>query len=251
MSQGYRLYLVSLIYAGCFVMPVVVNASGKGIDSFSASCSGGVAAEAIPERSLYLCESDQQGKKEIFACQDIVSQSGNYRVLFKGGRKPKAMIRMLSRGQSTNNLRPVQTPSFQPACHLSMNAQVPPGAIFQGAGVCKDEYEQDAPCAVFRFKSHRHQTFTDYMTLYRKDGSGPQKTEAVYSGYNKDAMPAELAYQIGLSLLNTSCCQKQGLAYIEQAYLLFPYSNLYSQTYQQFKSQVSSTENSYVFEEND
>lgn len=53
-------------------------------------------------------------------------------------------------------------------------------------------------------------------------------------------MPAELAYQIGLSLLKTYCCQQQGLEYIRHASQMFPDSTLYRTTYLQFSSLLSS-----------
>jgi hypothetical protein len=56
-------------------------------------------------------------------------------------------------------------------------------------------------------------------------------------GVNPDAEPAELAYQIGLSLLKTSCCQQRGLEYIERAYRLFPDSKVYRTAYKYFSQQ--------------
>lgn len=216
----------------------------------NAACPGVLPADATAASSLYLCKSNQAGTTEHYACQDFTSASGNYRVKFKGGSRPRIVSKFDPQEGREQQIWPAGQKAVNTNCQLPLNQQVPATSRFHGAGICMDENDKSVPCAVFRHKSHRRETFTDYLTLYRTDGTGARKTEAVYSGYNKDAMPAELAYQIGVSLLNTGCCQTQGLEYIRQAYLLFPTSSLYSQAYQQFKSQLSTTGNTVVMENN-
>ena len=95
------------------------------------------------------------------------------------------------------------------------------------------------PCAAFRHKVPRIENITDYMVYYSAKGTGPENISPVYVGRNSDAMPAELAYQIGLNLLKTKCCQQSALKYIEHAYQLFSDSPLYRTTYQKFRLQLA------------
>ncbi|MEJ2142756.1 MAG: hypothetical protein P8Y24_10470 [Gammaproteobacteria bacterium] len=240
MNKEFRFYLVSLFILGCLGMPVKA----------SAACPGFLPADATPVRNLYLCKSGHNGLENEYACHDFTSRSGEYRVLFKGGVNPIAIIRIDTDGNVKQYIWRVDHETGQPVCMLPVNRQVPENSEFNGAGVCQDENNRSVPCTVFRYKGPRRQTFTDYVSLYGVGGNGVQQTDPVYTGYNKDAMPAELAYQIGLSLLNTTCCKKQGLEYIEQAYLLFPASQLYSQAYQQFKSEFLVTGDINIIEEN-
>ena len=56
------------------------------------------------------------------------------------------------------------------------------------------------------------------------------------AGANKDAMVAELAYQIGTSLWQTECCHEQALQYLAYALQLFPRSITYRHAYQRSRA---------------
>jgi hypothetical protein len=72
------------------------------------------------------------------------------------------------------------------------------------------------------------------LVFYKTDNKGDEKitiqTMSIQS--NKDAMSAELAYQIGISLSKTECCAEQAIEYLAYAYKLFPHADLYREAYQ-------------------
>lgn len=194
-------------------------------------CSAILPDDASAVDDIKLCHSDRIGKNEVYACQDFVTGNARYRVLFKGGRHPKAIVRIHDQEDVMNIIRLDKNPDNPPLCQLSKPEQIPALARFMGAGVCSDDSDQSVACAVFRHKAPRLKTVSDYMVYYRADGSGPKSTASFEIGANQDAMPAELAYQIGINLLQTRCCQQRGLRYLELAYQMFPDYTLYRTAY--------------------
>lgn len=204
-----------------------------------ASCSAFVPADAVTHDSFKLCQSDHSGKDENYACQTFVAADGRYRVLFKGGRHPRAIAKVAENGDVAEMLWSENGQAPQPVCHFPPPIKVPAETSFKGAGVCLDEGNRSIPCTVFHHKAARTDSVYDYLIFYKPDGSGPDYMQSIYLGENKDAMAAELAYQIGLGLLKTECCQQSGLQYVAHAYQLYPGSTLYRTAYHYYKQQVS------------
>lgn len=205
----------------------------------SARCSAYLPPEAKAVDSFQLCTSAHRGKNEHYACQDFIAQGGQFRVYFKGGRYPKIIARMKEKEHVEKILWSDSEKNNQLVCNLPPPLRIPASSKFIGAGICTDDDNQSIACAVFRNKVPRRKTILDHMVFYKADGSDVKHTSSIYAGINNDAMPAEFAYQIGLNLLKTDCCQQRGLEYIEQAYQLFPDSTLYRTTYQFFRTQLS------------
>ena len=201
-----------------------------------ANCSAFLPADAITVDSFQLCQSDHSGNKELYACQNFVSLDGHYRIFFKGGRYPKAIATIAENGEINIMLWSGATLVDRPVCDFPPPTQIPAATKFIGAGVCEDYADQPIPCTVFRHKAPRLKTISDHMVFYNADGTGPEYTSTIDISFNHDAVPAELAYQIGINLLQTQCCQQRGLQYIEYAYQLFPHSTLYRSAYQHFIS---------------
>jgi hypothetical protein len=207
-------------------------------DEYATHCSAFIPPDAVPAANLTLCTSSHGGQAEVYACQNMHAGADRYRIYFKGGQRAKAIARLNGRNQAIQLIWQEQSSTPAPVCHLQPPAQFSAGARFMGAGVCEDTNDQPIPCSVFRVQAPRMKTFTDYMIFYRADGKGPGNSRRIYTGVNQDAMPAELMYQIGLSLIKTRCCRQRGLQYIEQASRLFPTSTLYRATYQHYKVEL-------------
>lgn len=207
-------------------------------DKHRINCSAFLPRDAVPSASLQLCTSRQSGQPELYACQNVSAGSGSYRIYFKGGHHPKAIARVNAKNEVTEFVWQETHAASQPDCNLPAPPQLRAGTQFQGAGVCTDDDERSVPCSVFRERVPRIKIYHVYMTFYDPDGRGPINTRHIYTGVNQDAMPAELGYQIGLSLLKTRCCKQSGLKYIEQAYQLFPASKLYRNTFQHYKAEL-------------
>ncbi len=201
-------------------------------------CSAFIPSDAVPTANLHLCLSSHRGQAEMYACQDLHAQSGMFRVYFKGGRQPKAIARLDSRNQVSQLVWKENAFTPSPDCKLTTPPRIFANSRFMGASVCEDDNDQSVPCAVFRVQAPRVETYADYMIFYGPKGHGPKKIQMVYTGVNQDAIPAELMYQIGLSLIHTRCCQQSGLQYIQQASRLFPTSRLYRAAYQHYKAEI-------------
>jgi hypothetical protein len=193
--------------------------------------------QVVAVASFQLCQSDHSGRQELYACQNFATAADLYRVFFRGGRQPKAIATVTKKGEVDKMLWSATNELEQPVCHFPSPPEIPAAASFQGAGVCTNEDEKAIPCAVFRHKALRLSRISEYLVYYKTDGAGPQSTSVVDIGANHDAAPAELAYRIGLSLLETRCCRQRGLRYIQYASQLFPGSTLYRNTYQHYAKQ--------------
>lgn len=192
-----------------------------------ASCSKFLPADAKPVRDLHICRSGRDGKNTVYACQDFASGHERYRVLFKGGRHPKAITALTEDGEISKLVWSEDEDTDPPVCSLAPPPQAPATNQFVGVGVCKDDAGQSVPCAVFRRKAPRAQFTTDYLVFYRVDGSGPQRAIPMYVETDPDALPAELAFQIGRRLVKSRCCRHRGLQYLQYAFQAYPDSPLY------------------------
>ena len=236
MNTLYRIYRISIV---CIASVVPIAATGIELSQISnkTTCSYFLPTDAISTSSFKLCQSDHSGNNELYACQNFTSADGNYRIFFKGGRSPKAITKVTNNGDVKEILWSENMSVNQPVCDLHPSTHIPVTTKFMGAGICKDKNNLSVPCTVFRHKVARLKNITDYMVFYNTNGAGPKYTSTIYMGENQDAMPAELSYQIGLSLLKTGCCQQRALKYIKYAIQMFPDSILYSKSYYHFKTQ--------------
>lgn len=209
----------------------------------SIACSAHLPHDAVPVSNPRLCTIRRDGQTTLYACQDARAGSGLYRLYFKGGRQPKAIARINAKYEVMEFLWREKDVGIQPDCTLPAPPQLRVSTQFQGSGVCEEEDGHSVPCSVFRERVPRIKLYHVYMTFYEPGGRGPMNTRHIYTGVNKDAMPAELEYQIGLSLLKTRCCQQSGLKYIERALQLFPGSQLYRATYQRYQAELYEKQN--------
>lgn len=230
------------IYSIASMLPMIAYGSGDGFnqEDANANCSAYLPSEATRVDSFQLCHSDHGGNNELYACQNFASPDGHYRVFFKGGRFPKAIAMIAENGEVNKMLWSEAKQVDRPVCNFPPPKQIPATTKFIGAGVCENNAGQSIPCTAFRNKAPRLKTITDHMVYYNKDGTGPEYTSTINISVNHDAVPAELAFQIGLNLIKTQCCQQRGLQYIKHAYQLYPSSALYRTAYQHFRQQTSS-----------
>jgi hypothetical protein len=182
----------------------------------SASCSAYLPPDATTTNGFRLCQSDQSGKNERYACQDFSARGEHYRVFFKGGRHPKAIVTVARNGGVDKILWSNEMQADRPVCNLPPPIAIPAASKFMGAGVCLDESENSVPCAMFHHQAPRLKSVANYMVFYDAEGTSPGYLLR-FNGINENAMLGELAYQLGLSLLKTQCCQRLGLQYIEYA----------------------------------
>jgi hypothetical protein len=234
-AQSRKLYVAGLLLAVTL---------GGGAPAFAeqgknrAICSDFLPADARPVASLHLCRSGHDGRKDIYACQDFRSSEGRYRVMFKGGHHPQAIAMLAVDGEAGKVLWSRTEKSDGPVCSLTPPPQAPATNQFISAGVCTDDAGQSVPCAVFRRKAPRAQITTDYLVFYQIDGSGPHHAIPMYVDTDPDALPAELAFQIGRRLIRKACCQHRGLQYLQYAAQLDPDSTVYRATLEQVRGRA-------------
>ena len=124
-------------------------------------------------------------------------------------------------------------------CPLPAPAAIPRYAIHRGLGICQDENNTGVPCSVYEHAPVRQNRTYRYLVFYRQDGSGSILAHQMVAGSNQNAMVAELAYQLGLSLLETRCCSEQATTYLEHAHRLFPKASAYRAGYLQALEQIA------------
>lgn len=196
-------------------------------------CYDYLPSDATPHGNFFICSSKLTGKSSLYACQNFISRYGHYRVFFKSGRYPKAIARVSKKGKIIRLLWSEQNSASRPEYNFQPPKLIPASSRFIGAGVCQNEQNQDVPCSAFRLNTARNQDVKDYLVFYKKDGTGPYSQTAITLEPNDNTMPAEMAYQIGLSLLDTLCCHENARQYLEYAATLFPDSTLYQTAVQQ------------------
>ena len=176
--------------------------------------------DTVAEGHSKICQSSFNGLNYHYSCQDYRSGDTRYRVLYRGGLTPKAVLQF----NPDNSIELISAPLFgndRLRCPLSPPEGVPRHAVHRGTGVCHDDDERLVVCSVFEYAAARQMDATRYMTFFDAHKSS-LTIDRQFANSNEDAMVAELAFQIGMSLWDTECCAEQAVAYLEQAYNLFP-----------------------------
>lgn len=192
-------------------------------------CLSQMPAGVKPVGQVKICQSGFTGLTSRYSCQDYQKGDNQYRVIYKGGLEPKAIVKITADGKE----QLIYSPSFgdhKMRCPLNAPANIPKLARHLGIGVCVNNNDEPTPCSVFEHAEARQPNTWRYLVFYTSDG----KTELAHSmvtGDNHNAMVAEIAYQFGLSLLGSECCSEQATAYLEHAHRLFPNVGAYRSGY--------------------
>lgn len=197
-------------------------------------CLKVMPADAARVGALKLCSSSYNGIAEQYSCQDYKTVDTRYRVLYKSGLIPKAIVTLDNFGREN----PVWSTIFADKpirCPLLPPAGVSIYAKHMGVGVCVDDNDKPVPCSVYQHAEARDTESYRYMVFYSPDGEGAQIVDQQYAGNNRDAMVAEIAYQIGVQLMNTECCSERAIHYLEYAFKLFPQTPDYRAAYNSAK----------------
>lgn len=212
---------------------------GFGMRNVLATETQSPVGNATLARDFFLCQSDHTGTNEVYSCREYRQDQQLVRFYFKGGNTPraKATIRV------TSNDVPVQVLQ-KPAEPLPPLAVLPPKGVpraaeFIGSGVCLDSKDQSVPCGIFAHKPARFPKKFRYMVFYDANGKGATTIERQEAGPNPDAIPAELAYRIGKRLVESDCCQADGLGYLRYAMSLFPNFGVYRDAYVQYRRHLA------------
>lgn len=205
----------------------------------ASQCLALFPAKTVPVGQLKLCESAYTGLWQHYSCQDYQTGEQRYRVIYRGGLVPKAIV-ALNRWQQEQLIWSPVFGDKKMSCPLTPPKGMPVQATHRGIGICEDDDGQQVPCSVYEHKAARKTEYHRYMVFYRPNGSGTKIIDAQVVGANKNAMVAEFAYQLGRSLLETSCCSEQAMAYLELAHRLFPQAEEYHAAYRQARSLLAS-----------
>lgn len=207
-----------------FVLPVLSTSPALASD-----CPTLLPDDAVAISSPALCRAGPAGGEELFSCQDYRAGKERFRVLFKGGQIPRRVLHIDARGQQRLVWQRTATTEAH-TCSLLPPEMIPAEAVHRGTGVCYDDDERAVPCSMFEHAVPREEEFHRYMVYYFPGSPVVEKFDA---GRNENALVAEFAYQLGLSLLNTRCCSEEAIGYLEYAYRLFPRADLYGRTYEE------------------
>ena len=203
-------------------------------------CLSQMPASVVATAQVKICKSSYTGLKQNYSCQDYSNGSENYRVIYKGGLEPKAIIQLSANGDE----KLIWSPSFgdhNMRCPLPAPESIPKHARHRGMGVCIGDDDKPIPCSIFEHAQARVSEAWRYLVFYHPDGH----TELVHkmvAGKNQNAMVAEIAYQLGLSLLDTHCCSEQATAYLEYAHRLFPRVSVYRSGYLDALAQLATSQ---------
>lgn len=184
---------------------------------------------------LKICQSSFNGIAASYSCQDYRGATARYRVLYRGGLIPKAVTRLVTQHAE----RLLWSPLYGDAkryCTLAPPRGIPGDAEHRGTGVCHAEDDVPVPCSVYEHAAARQPDFHRYIVFYNPAGYGYYRVNGYVAGDNKNAMIAELAYQFGMSLLDTECCSRRAMDYLEYAYRLFPKAQEYGRAYNRARS---------------
>lgn len=203
-------------------------------------CYSQMPAGVRPVGDAKLCLSAFSGRHRHYGCQDYRRGEDYYRVIYQGGLGPKAIIRL--DGQHGEQL--IWSPRFGDRamrCPLPAPTTVPRHATHRGLGICQDEHDMPVACSVYEHAGPRQSKTYRYLVFYQQDGRGSRLAHRMTTGTNLDAMVAELAYQIGLSLMETRCCHERAGAYLQQAHRLFPMAPAYRAGYLKALEQLATS----------
>ncbi len=197
--------------------------------------------KTVAIHGLKICESAFNGISDNYSCQEYQSERQLFRVLYKGGALPKAIIAVTDEKHeeliwsSIFAGKKIDCPIVPPlGIHIH--------AKHLGTGICNDEFDHDVPCSVYEHNAPRRTESHRYLVLYPIEGSNAKKVKITTFIHDAtvDTMTAEIAYQFGLSLLDSNCCSQQAMAYLEYAYHLYPKENKYSKAYNNARFNLSS-----------
>lgn len=191
-----------------------------------------------------ICQSSFNGMNNHYSCQDYQSGDTRYRVLYRGGVTPKAIIKI----NPDNSEQLLSAPLFgdlRLRCPLTPPAGIPEYAVHRGTGVCQDENDSMVACSVFEHAAARKMEATRYMTFFASEKPSVV-IDAQIASDNEDAMVAEIAFQIGMSLWDTDCCSERAVEYLEQAYKLFPQAEPYRTAYRRTRAIIAMEKLSYL-----
>jgi hypothetical protein len=194
-----------------------------------------------PTSNFFLCQSDHSGKTLTYSCRDYRQGEQKIRAFYKGGTIPKAVATLDANGRVTAIQLPDQSNDKPVALPVRPPSVIPATSKFQGSGVCLDEHDKNVPCGIFIDKPARMPEITRYMVYYDAKGDGVVQLDKQAAGPNRDAIPAELAYQIGVRLMDSDCCRTEGLGYLKLALSLFPDSGVYRKTYERYRVELASS----------
>jgi len=198
--------------------------------------------DAKPDGLAKICQSSFNGIEFSYSCQDYRSGDSRYRVLYKGGRTPKAVLALNADGSEQILSSPVFGDN-KLTCPLSPPPGVPKYATHRGTGVCHDEHDKPVACSIFLHAAARETEAHRYMVFYPNHNANEVAVEVQAAGNNEDAMVAELAFQIGMSLWETECCTREAVKYLAYAYRLFPRAEAYRTAYQRGRAILATSGN--------
>lgn len=184
-----------------------------------------VKADGLPK----ICQARLADKTRLYSCQDYRSGPSHYRVLYRGGNTPQAVLSLRPDGKMT--ILASRTTQHL-SCPLPAPSGIPRHAQHQGLGICTDPQDRPVACSIFTYAAARETQTHAYMVYYPRHAQEILRIEEETAGTNHDAMVAELAYQIGMRLTQSHCCHAQALAYLAYARSLFPQSEIYRHAYQ-------------------
>lgn len=225
------------VFSRTLIASVLWISGQAGANECLSQMPGGVT----PAGQVRLCQSGFTGLKTQYSCQDYRNSGQYYRVIYKGGLEPMAIVRLTAGGKE----QLIWSPSFgdpRMRCPLPPPATLPKHARHRGLGLCMDENNARLPCSVYEHTGVRQSRAWRFLVFYNQDGSDSRVAHQMAAGDNQDAMVAELAYQLGLSLLETTCCSEQAAAYLEYAHRLFPRASAYRAGYLQALEQLAVSE---------
>ncbi len=193
-------------------------------------CLQALPVNAIKDGIPRVCQSNFTGVKLDYVCQDYRANGQHYQILYKGGVNAKAILQI-----DTHSKQQVQSVLMKGvACSIPAPSGIPAHALHRGIGLCLDQNDDTVPCSIYEHAEARQPVQYRNFVFYKTDNKGDEKitiqTMSIQS--NKDAMSAELSYQIGISLSKTECCAEQAIEYLAYAYKLFPHADLYREAYQ-------------------
>lgn len=188
----------------------------------ASGCASFTSADARAQGELRLCQHPVEGVATTFACREYRNADFRYLLLFKGGPLPKAMLRNgLPREVPDPGSAP-GTEATRPLCRQSPPPGVPDSATYRGTGVCLDAHDRAVPCSVYEHALARSPHAMRYLVFYDPHGAGATHIDAQVAGDNTNALLAELAFQTGTQLVNSTCCSAQAQGYFAYALDLFP-----------------------------
>jgi hypothetical protein len=168
-----------------------------------------------------LCLVGGSGADRLSVCRDYGEEQKRYRLVFRGGTVPAAMLELSAAGDAQRSATDGQ------ACDLGRPAGVPAAATYRGTGVCRDARDQPLPCSVYEHATARDPDLLRYFVYYEPDGRGVRRVDTVSAGRNERALEAELAYQLGVALMRSGCCRDAARGYLIHAVTLFPRDAVY------------------------